>query len=197
VAAVAKHAIVSVAAFAVALGLMACGGGETSSATSAAAPTEATAAPTRGAVSPRSRSFRGATGPLKHLPEYGAEASGVERAAAQAVLEAYLHAVGKEEWGRACPYVSAQLRAQVTEIAKENRRPAAGCGRALRWYAGLAVGSTAGFESFGAIKVASLRVEGESGFALIHGPEGVGYWVAMKREGGGWKLYTLLPQPLG
>lgn len=149
-------------------------------------------------VSPRSAGFRGSAGVMKHLPEYGSEASAGERRRAEAALGAYLGLVGKGAWGRACPYVDPELRAQVDAIAAgSGQPPEASCGQNLRWYTETTVEATTEFGDFATAEVASLRVDGGSGFALIHGSDGEDYWAAMKLAGSKWKVLTLVPQPFG
>lgn len=41
--------------------------------------------------------------------------------------------------------------------------------------------------------IASLRVEGDRGFALYHGAKDVGYFVPMVKEEGEWKVGALAP----
>jgi hypothetical protein len=41
--------------------------------------------------------------------------------------------------------------------------------------------------------IASLRSQGERGFALYHGPRGVDYFIPMTREGGEWKVGAIAP----
>jgi hypothetical protein len=41
--------------------------------------------------------------------------------------------------------------------------------------------------------IASLRVEGDRGFALYHGTGGVDYFVPMAKEDGEWKVGAIAP----
>jgi hypothetical protein len=44
--------------------------------------------------------------------------------------------------------------------------------------------------------VGALRIEGEGGFILFHGVEGVEYFMPMVREEGSWKVAALVPSAL-
>jgi len=150
-----------------------------------------------GSSSPQSAPFAKYSGKGKaklHLAEFGEEASGGERAAAQAVLAAYLQASGEGDWGRACSYLSATPRAEIDQLSKASGDS---CGETLHKLAGASEESTR-LTSEG---VASLRIEqggraGEgAGFALFHGSDGADHWMAMKIEDRTWKVLSTAPQP--
>ena len=136
-----------------------------------------------------------------HLAEFREEASGGEREEAGAVLEEYLQASGRGEWEKACADLTAELRAQIQQLAKD---PGGGCGEALE----AAIAALAAADPQGAGPavlapegVASMRVQrggraGEgTGFALFRGSDGEDHWIAVKRQGGEWRVLSVTPQP--
>lgn len=200
---------VALTALVVSLSLSACGsggGGDTattaesqSSATSAEpAPGPARAAPPdRGEVSPRSAPFRGSSGPLRHMAEYGEEASSSERGQTQSTLSAYLTAIARGRWAAACSQLAPETLLQIRQLVDVASAPRPGwCGEAFPAYFAAAGRDVAELKRYKGLQVASFRVEGDAGFALIRGTGGERLWVAMKRSGGAWKLITPIPQSL-
>lgn len=172
--------------------LAGCGG----SGDSAPSATQGTGSPRTGTVSPRSAPFRqySARGKL-HLAEFGTEASGGEREAAQTVLEAYRRQVQARKWAGACVYVSASTKAQAREFAAHvDPAKAQGCGGALKLVFD-AQSADANIHSL--VRIASLRAKDGAGFALLHGAGGADYWMAIKIEGGEWKVLSAVPQAFG
>lgn len=149
-----------------------------------------------GTVSPRSAPFhRYSAQSQLHLAEFGTEAGGGQREAARSVLEAYLQATKEGRWDRACRYLLAATRSQTQEFAVQiDPARAKSCAGALALV--FATQST-GTHIQASEGIASLRVKpgAGAGFALFHGSDGVDHWMAMKIEGGGWKVLSIAPQP--
>jgi hypothetical protein len=149
-----------------------------------------------GEVSSRSATFDEKGQTLKHLPEFGDEASSSERGEAQETLQAYLRASGAGDWAKGCDYIAQSIELQVEQIAKQIEDQS--CGGALQK---LATISKSNFPDDTDVAVTSMRIKkgdaagAGAGFALIHGSNGKDYWVAMKVEGAEWKLLTVVPQP--
>jgi hypothetical protein len=211
------------ATLALAISLAACGGGEEGTSGRAAAPVAGatTAAPLPAgedatgpgsdagsrdrdssppageSVSSRSAPFRGSSGPLKNLPEYGVEAGAGQREQAQLLLTGYLDAVTTGEWGTACGYLAPEFLVQIRQlVGGAGELPSGWCAEALPAYITAAGRAPAELRDYIGIEVASLRVEGDAAFALIHGDGGEDLWVAMKLRDGKWKLLTPMPQRL-
>jgi hypothetical protein len=161
-----------------------------------------------GSPSPQSAPFSKYSGqssakgqPALHLAEFGKEAAEARRREAGGVIEEYLQAKGAGEWEKACAYLAADVKAQAEGLAKAQGTEG-GCGPALA----MIVKTFGGDNRAGPLQasqgIASLRVQeggrsGEgAGFALFHGSDGADYWMAVKREGGAWKVLSPAPQPL-
>jgi hypothetical protein len=152
-------------------------------------------APSGDSVSPRSAPFRGSEGPLKNVPEYGAEASAEQREQAQGTLTGYLSSAAAGDWGRACGYLAPEFLTQVRELTG-GAGQSGSCGETLPSYLAAAGRDPAELRDYAGSQVASLRVKADGAFALIHGDGGEDLWVAMKLRGGDWKLLTPVPQRL-
>ena len=136
-------------------------------------------------------------GPHLHLAEFGAEADSEGRQEVSSIVSSYLAAIAAGHWERACESLAASLESLIPTNDPSS------CGGALQ-SAVSAFERAAGRESISAPEgVASLRIQtggraGEgTGFALFHGSDGKDYWLAVKREGGEWRLISVVPQPLG
>jgi hypothetical protein len=175
------------------------GGGSTASSTASTsargtATTPATSPSGSGSSSPSreaSASFR-TTGGDNSIQNFGTEAGAAEVEAATAVLEGYLRARAKDEWATECSYLAKMAVAPLEQLASgAPQLKSSGCGEILAALEGRAPASTRANTLTGPI--ASLRVEGDRGFALYHGAHGVDYFVPMIREGGKWKVGSLVP----
>lgn len=153
--------------------------------------------PASGSVSSRSARFRGSSGPLKNLPTYGVEADAMQRERAQLVLTDYLDAAAMGEWGSACGYLAPEFLTQIRQlVGGAGKLPSGWCAEALPAYIAAAGRAPEELRDYAGVEVASLRVEGDAAFALIHGDGGENLWMAMKGRGGDWKLLTPVPQRL-
>jgi hypothetical protein len=131
------------------------------------------------------------------LAEFGTEADRVDRLKAERTLDAYLAASGKDEWGRACRYISEILRRQIAEIARRAKPNFdSSCGAIL----GVLASSSAKQKGAPPLSapdgVASMRIkEGPGGgFVLFHGSDGADHWAAVHREMNEWKILSAVPQ---
>jgi hypothetical protein len=195
-----------------ALGLAACGGDSSSTAGSSAAvqeTQEATGATTEDHGSDKSGGGRGGSadsssasgkgsagfrtpGGDNSIQNFGGEADSAEIEAATAALSGYLAARAKGDWAESCADLAKATVAPLAQLASSSPRlKGKGCGAILGALEGRAPASTRVNTLTGPI--ASLRAEGERGFALYHGPHGVDYFVPMVREGGSWKVGALAP----
>lgn len=129
------------------------------------------------------------------IPDFGGEAPTTERQRATAALAAFLGARASGDWSRACTYLSAPTRKQIEMFARSSKGKAS-CGTIL---AALSRGSTTADEDTLTGGIASLRIKGETAFALYHGPHSSKYVMPMRNEGGAWKMGELAPlaYPLG
>jgi hypothetical protein len=124
------------------------------------------------------------------VQDFGTEAGGSQLAAASAVVEAFMVARAEHDWAAACKYLAAGTVDQVEKIIA----PGEGCAATLTKASknlpenGLPNTMTGPIDSF--------RVEGNRGFALWHGNDGVDYTLPLKMEGG-WKLTLFEPTAVG
>jgi hypothetical protein len=131
------------------------------------------------------------------IQESGKEASPSETQAAAAVLHAYLDARVAHRWSDACFYLSAGFAATVEAFAERyaKGKGVKSCPEVLE---GLASGSSQqALVATARADVGALRVEGDHGFVLYHGPGGEPFAMPMVREGGAWKVGSLEGAPLG
>lgn len=124
------------------------------------------------------------------VQKFGTEARGSQFAAASAVVEAFMAARADHDWPAACKHLAAGTVDQVEKVIA----PGEGCAATLTKASknlpenGLPNTMTGPIDSF--------RVEGNRGFALWHGNDGVDYVLPLKMEGG-WKLTLFEPTALG
>jgi hypothetical protein len=160
--------------------------------------------PKRGKVSQQSESFQQYSAPGKlHLAEFGHEAEGESRGEADEVALGYLEAAAHEEWANACGYLMEQIKAELTQLFAKSDPSAKDCPEQLAQMSksqlwrkasdGSPISAPEGISSI-RIKEGGLA-RGGAGFALFHGSDGEDHWLAMKVEGGEWKVLSTSPQP--
>jgi hypothetical protein len=172
----------------VAVAMVACGGSGDS--------TQSTAAPTTSggkahASGEGSAAFR-TPGGDNSVQNFGEEADAAELEAAAATLVAYMRSRAEDDWAKECAYLAKTTVAPLQQLASSSPQlKGKGCGAVL---AALSSGTPASVRvNTMAGGLASLRVEGDRGFALYHGTHGVDYFVPMVKEDGEWKVGALAP----
>lgn len=144
-----------------------------------------------GAAGEGSASFREPGGD-NSIQEYGEEADESERDAAETTLVAYMAARAKQDWAAACKYLGEEAVKPLEELGKSSPQlKGKSCAQLLATITGRA--PSAAFANTLRGPVASLRVEGDRGFALYHGPRQIDYFVVMTKEGDEWKVASLSP----
>jgi len=129
------------------------------------------------------------------VPNFGEEASGSERRQASRELQRYLEARATGHAKAACAALSAEAVEQVEGLsATLPGAESSSCAAVMR----VIVKRTPASERSNTMTgpVASLRIEGNEGFALYHGTKGTDYTIPMAREGATWKVAGLMPFPL-
>lgn len=129
------------------------------------------------------------------IPTYGSEASGSQRASAEAALSHYLSARAAGDWSAACAQMAAQVQKQLALLAGASQGK--GCAAA---YATLSKRIPASARANPlAAGLSALRVKSPHAFALFYGPHEQRYMMPMEEEGGAWKVTQLEPVawPLG
>ncbi len=127
------------------------------------------------------------------VQEFGAEASGPDFEAAATALHGYLDARAAGAWRDACSYMSPGVAASLSQLAS-GESGKAGCPEIL---ASLSTGlPPAVLREAARADVGALRTEGDRGFLLFEGAEGVNYFMPMTMESGSWKVAAIAPSAL-
>ena len=142
----------------------------------------------------RSYAFR-TPGGDNSIQEYGEEGDSSERGQAQTSIDALYKAIASGNWAEVCSkYLSARNLEQIKVLTEKSPQlKGKGCEEVL---AGLNQISPAGSPDLPVDGIASLRIEGDTGFAIWRGKDGKGYALPLTRENGEWKLTALGPTPL-
>lgn len=174
-----------------ATGLAACGGDNSSDST--AAITQESNAPSDDNSSSEegSASFR-TPGGDNSIQNFGAEADAAEVDAATATLAGYLQARSEDAWAEQCGYLAQAAVEPLEQLASRSPQlKGKGCAAALSGLmAGTPTSTRADTMTDG---IASLRFEGNRGFALYHGAHGIDYFMLMTKEDGEWKVGAISP----
>ena len=116
--------------------------------------------------------------------EFGSEASGSEAKGPEAALQGYFDARANGEWSKACSYLSKDLRRAYDRLSKE------GCVAFVKKTAArLPADEQAALAE---IEVESVRLEGDSGYVIYTDAKGSQQAKPVEREGGEWKVSSLL-----
>jgi hypothetical protein len=125
------------------------------------------------------------------IQESGVEAGAAERERAAAALHAYLDSRVAHRWAAACEYMAASLVValqRAVSLSQGSTRPG-GCPAILAPMSKRVPQSL--LKELAEVDVGSLRLKGDRGFLLYHGPRGKDYVMAVVREAGGWKMANL------
>jgi hypothetical protein len=162
-----------------------CGGSSSSGDSTPSQP-----ASSKGSKSEPSAEFTG-QGPNSGVAKFGKEAAPAEREAASNILEESLQARADGEWEAQCSTLAAPI---IKGVEKTGSALGAGdgCPAALEAQAKPAPESVRANPMTGPIDV--LRVGGNRGFALFHGTKGKDYVIPLLREGGEWKVASLVTE---
>lgn len=195
-----KLLLVIVLAALLATGFTACGDDDSTSAstvsttqetTSAPPPKDSGSAPKSSASRDGSAAFR-TPGGDNSIQSFGDEASAEELEATTAVLAGFMQARAEGDWAGECDYLAKAAVKPLEQLASSSPQfKGGGCAAILATFAAAAPASSRANTMVAG--VASLRVEGDRGFALYHGANGVDYFVPMSREDGEWKVAALAP----
>lgn len=174
--------------------LAGCGGGGSSGSSNSTAAAKAAKPPasSRAAESTGgepSAEFVG-KGPNGKLAKSGEEAEAADREAASRVVEESLEARASRDWASQCSTLVAALIKQIEE--SNSLSAATGCAKALAAVAAPATPSALANTMTGPID--ALRVSGTQGFAFWHGTGGKDYVIPLFKEGGEWKVGSLVAQ---
>ena len=141
----------------------------------------------------RSSSFR-TPGGDNSIQSYGDEGDAGERAKATKTITVFYKANENEEWATVCGLLSAKNLSALKQFSEKMKTMnGKGCPEVLA----LVMTKTQG-KAPETIKggVISLRVKGNTSFALYHGIDGKSYAFPLQLQNGEWKLTGLAPTPL-
>ncbi len=146
---------------------------------------------------PHERSYKFRTpGGDNSIQSFGDEGGGSDRSEATEIVTALFKALESGNWNTVCnTYLSKGNLEEIEALAEKSPQvKGKSCSQILG-----SLNTTPGEKSPDTPDegVASLRTEGEVGFAIYRGIDGKGYAVPLKLEGGKWKLTALAPTPLG
>jgi hypothetical protein len=133
-------------------------------------------------------------GKKNEIATFGEESNTAEREAASSVLEENLQAREVGDWAAQCSSLSA---AAIREVEKKaSVLSGKGCANALESLAQPIAKSKPLRTNTMSGPVAALRVKGNKAFALYHGTNKVDYVMPLSKEGGEWKVASLVTQPI-
>jgi hypothetical protein len=169
-----------------------CGGGSNSASTSSGSSTSSS----EGKVGKTSAEFLRPKAPNNKYVKFGAEAPTAEREAATKVLEENLKARQDGDFVTQCASLD---KATIEELAEPRKGAAAeaACPAALKKLAEPLKSTTkARADTLGG-PIAVLRIKGPKAYALYHGNNKTDYSMPMVKEGGSWKVGSLVGSELG
>jgi hypothetical protein len=172
-------------------GFAACGGDSSDSNSANATAQDSAAAGSGSSTDEASAGFR-TPGGDNSIQNFGEEADAAEVEAASAALTGYMQARAQNDRAKECIHLAAAAIKPLEQLASGSPQfKGKGCTAIL-------TAVTAGTPSSTRVDtmtdgIASLRVEGDRGFALYHGAKGIDYFVPMTKEDGEWKVGALAP----
>jgi hypothetical protein len=197
-----KFALLLVAAL-LATGLAACGDSDSGDSTAAStAPStqesESTpASPENGGSGDDSSAAEGSASFLtpggdNSIQNFGEEADSAQVDEVSTTLSGYLEARAEDDWAKQCALLAKPAVAPLEQLAARSPQfKGQGCAAVLESLLGTAPASSRADTLTNG--VASLRFEGDRGFALYHGAGGVDYFMSMIKEDGQWKVGAFAP----
>lgn len=169
-----------------------CGSGGSSSSpgsSSSAGSTSSSGESSSSSETEASAQFKG-SGPNSKIATFGQEADSEEREAASEVLEENLKARAARDFAGQCSSLT-KGAIKVVDSAPTILHPE-GCAKDLEAQANGAPESVLANSLTGPID--ALRIKGEKAFALYHGTHGKDYAMPMEKEGGEWKVGSVVTQ---
>lgn len=171
-----------------ALAVSGCGSGSSSSSSAA---TSTTAAASTKKAEPKPAEASGEASGDHSIQEYGGAAAGSEKAAVSAAVHRFLTAMAAQDYAGMCAELAGTNREQLEAFSEGAGPGAAGCAAALKTLLNPAVATEA--RRAAAAPVTSVRIKGDSAFALFTPQGGSPSYLVMKREGNSWKSISVTP----
>ncbi len=176
------RALVVLVGFALAAGVAACGGGgSTASTPLPAEPANPNAAPV--------------TGFQRHVQTLGEPAAGADKAAITAAVKGFYDSYAEADGAKGCTYLTAGARHSVVQaFGQSKRQRGKGCGPALTSEMAKAPPQFRRFDR--TVEVTGARVKGDHGYVLFRSIAILPSELPVRREGGSWKLDSIVSSPL-
>jgi hypothetical protein len=129
------------------------------------------------------------------IQEYGSEAPAATHKALAPLVDSYVNAHARAQWGEVCSDLSAATLRELQQFVAGSKQLAnAGCEKILST---LNESPSAFIRSQkGRTNLFSVRVEGSSAFAIFRASNGFFLYLPLIREGGAWKVTQVTPSPL-
>lgn len=129
------------------------------------------------------------------VQEYGEEGSDPERDLVAATAQSYMDARADGDWEKACAYLADSTVEPLRDLASQGaQQKSQDCPEIFE---ALTKGSSASDRaSTIETEVGSFRFEGDRGFALFHGTDGMDYVLPFVKEDGEWKVAAIAESPL-
>jgi hypothetical protein len=175
-----------------ALGLVACGGGDPGASTVEPPNAQVRTAPLK-VSGGGSAQFR-VEGGDNSIQSYGREASGKDLRQAAVVAHAFFAALAEEDWPGACARMGSRQRSQIARLGAAAKQGPGGCAPTLKQLIG-PVSAADGREAT-VLDAVALRRKGPHAFLIYRGAGGSPFFIAMV-GGRGWAVDGLTPTPLG
>jgi hypothetical protein len=129
------------------------------------------------------------------IQTFGVEGPVDQRAQALATLRTFLSARAAGRWAEACAATSRQFKRElaITAARLPTKKQPKGCAAALgffiRWIPRAALRASAEVK-----ELLSFRVKGRYAYIIFRGAEGKVDYIAMRNDGGVWKINTANPE---
>ena len=128
------------------------------------------------------------------LRQFGSPATAAQSRQAEATVRGFLGARAAGKWQRACSYIAqATRRLDARLAARSEQVPGSSCASWIENSAGQVPASD--LAALAEIDVDSVRVDGDNGYVFYVDPDEERV-VSIRSEGGDWKLTSLIGAPL-
>jgi hypothetical protein len=164
-----------------------CGSGSSSSSTAASTTTTKSESGSDGGSG---TSAAGTSGDSS-IQRYGAAAEGSEKASVTAAVHGFLGAMAAGDYAGMCTDLAASNREQLEAFGQGEGSPSAGCAAALKTLLSPGVAKEA--RAAAAAPITSVRIKGDTAFAIFTPKGGSASYLVVKREGDSWKSISVTP----
>jgi hypothetical protein len=164
-----------------------CGSGSSSSSTAAST---TTAKAESGSDGGSGKSAAGTSGDSS-IQRYGGAAEGSEKAAVIAGAHGFLAAMASADYAGMCAHLAAGNRRELEAFGEGQSSSSAGCAAALKTLLSPGVAKEA--RAAAAAPITSVRIKGDTAFAIFTPKGGPASFLVVKREGDSWKSISVTP----